>query len=529
MGIDSSLLAEFVDTVIREELPIHGVHVYHNDEDVLRVLFPPFSQAPESCPWSPPAPAKVDNVDGHLKLEFERHYSLCGDVLPPDDVEHGVADITQSVLGTLVGVALQRGDIKSIDQKVLDFFPAAKEAERDPRKLAMTIGDLVTQRSGLDCNEIRRDDFSAPAAKTSGVSWPDFVLSLIMGDQPGSVFRPCDSALTLLVGVLRAATGVSVRKYAEANLFKPLRMWGTKWELEDETADLRGRDGLVMTLWGMAQLGLLYLSEGVRLWQNGDPIIPRDWARAVFERRIPISASGFRNGFNNLWWNDSRGLAIAYGRGGQMILIAPAAGLVITMVGRAGDEKAERRKLELLERYILGAYRGRMLSSTIEKRLLLEKMIRSVATKKVAVQSQSIQLPLSNAYMYRLNSPVWRLDSFGLTLDMPNKIELTLYSHDTGLLPIHRLYFDSSGNWNQNSIRFRTMKGEYPGKSYVRLRTITASSIEIEIEEANPAMNERWLFHFEQDHVDLQITDSNSPTPINVVGHPMREEQTFDD
>ncbi len=39
-----------------------------------------------------------------------------------DDTIH-IASVTKSVVSALIGIALDKGYIKSIDQKVLEFFP----------------------------------------------------------------------------------------------------------------------------------------------------------------------------------------------------------------------------------------------------------------------------------------------------------------------------------------------------------------------------------------------------------------------
>ena len=45
-----------------------------------------------------------------------------------------VMSVTKSVLSALVGIAIERGHIQSVEQKVLDFFPEYPAPAGDPRR-----------------------------------------------------------------------------------------------------------------------------------------------------------------------------------------------------------------------------------------------------------------------------------------------------------------------------------------------------------------------------------------------------------
>ena len=60
-----------------------------------------------------------------------------------------VKSVSKSVISTLVGIALDRGLIKSLEQPVADFFPSLRR-DPDQRKRTITIEDLVSMRSGLE-------------------------------------------------------------------------------------------------------------------------------------------------------------------------------------------------------------------------------------------------------------------------------------------------------------------------------------------------------------------------------------------
>ena len=52
----------------------------------------------------------------------EKVYSDCWNDYKPDDCTH-IMSATKSIIALLIGIALDKGQIRSIDDKVLDYFP----------------------------------------------------------------------------------------------------------------------------------------------------------------------------------------------------------------------------------------------------------------------------------------------------------------------------------------------------------------------------------------------------------------------
>ncbi len=62
------------------------------------------------------------NINGMLVVHkgnvvFENYYNGYG----PDDAYH-VASVTKTVISALIGICIDKGYIKSVDQKVIEFF-----------------------------------------------------------------------------------------------------------------------------------------------------------------------------------------------------------------------------------------------------------------------------------------------------------------------------------------------------------------------------------------------------------------------
>ena len=97
-----------------------------------------------------------------------------------------VFSVTKSVISLLIGIALHDGSLKNVDQKVVSFFPNQTFANPSPDKDAITIEDLLTMQSGLDC----ADDTLGPTIQDSQ-DWVQSILDLPMTSRPGTTFAYC--------------------------------------------------------------------------------------------------------------------------------------------------------------------------------------------------------------------------------------------------------------------------------------------------------------------------------------------------
>ena len=64
------------------------------------------------------------------RVQYEKYFQECD-----ADSRIHIYSVTKSILSILIGIARDQGYIKSVDQKVLDFFPGYKMCIRDRCKL----------------------------------------------------------------------------------------------------------------------------------------------------------------------------------------------------------------------------------------------------------------------------------------------------------------------------------------------------------------------------------------------------------
>jgi len=148
---------------------------------------------------------------------------------------------TKSITGMLVGIALDRG-LLALDSRVLPFFPDKQPIlNADPRKDAITVEDLLTMSSILECDDW--NGFSRGNEERMYVveDWLRFALDLPVKGFPswakkpadlphGRSFSYCTAGVFVLGQVLARATKTPVEAFARENLFGPLGIDRVDWK-----------------------------------------------------------------------------------------------------------------------------------------------------------------------------------------------------------------------------------------------------------------------------------------------------------
>lgn len=121
----------------------------------------------------------VDNVlvirNGYVVLEQNSSNFVI-------DSKHHLFSATKSVLSMLIGIAIDKGYIEGVDQRVLDFFPDRTILNLDERKEALTLKHLLTMSSGFDCPDLGNETVGQLMGSWD---WDQFALDLPMSGNPG--------------------------------------------------------------------------------------------------------------------------------------------------------------------------------------------------------------------------------------------------------------------------------------------------------------------------------------------------------
>jgi CubicO group peptidase (beta-lactamase class C family) len=228
--------------------------------------------------------------------------------------------MTKSVSSALVGIALKKGLIKSLDNRALDYYPEYRSVIADQRVQEITIRHPLTMASGIDEMQLSFDKvLSDPIAE---------ILRQRLLYQPGGGFKYSSPAAHLLGGVLRKATGRSVLDFAQTELFHPLGLRRVEWYADSKGLQSGGLSGLWCSR-DLLKLGELYLRHGT--WRGVDLISPAYIAESVtVQNRGEFYGEKASYGF--MWWITSIGgheAFFARGYGGQYLMVIPRADLVV--------------------------------------------------------------------------------------------------------------------------------------------------------------------------------------------------------
>ncbi len=284
----------------------------------------------------------------HGRLVFERFYGASAQT-------HGnVQSVTKSVISALVGIALARGDLTSLDQKLVQFLPKGDLTRgTDPRVRAITLRDLLTMSGGF-----AGDASTGNFGYTYESSWTKALVNRGLQRDPGSQFDYDSGTSHLLSAVLTKATGMSAEEYARRYLFGPLGISDVLWE-RDPKGNSNGGWGLVLTSEDMAKFGYLYLRKGK--WGRKQ-VVPAGWINASTTREIATDNNGTWglppwSKYGYFWWIYPRtspaGFA-AVGLGGQFILVWPRLDLVVVTTASG---TTDWNLGHLLEKFVLPAVR----------------------------------------------------------------------------------------------------------------------------------------------------------------------------
>jgi CubicO group peptidase (beta-lactamase class C family) len=133
--------------------------------------------------------------------------------------------MAKSFASALMGIAIDEGHIKSVDEPITNYLPEL--LEKDKRFRSITIRHLLTMTSGIKYEEGGDLPWSEDADDTKtyyATDLRELALNCQIEGEPGKYFE-YNNYNPLLVGmILERATGMPVSHYMEAKLWMPMGM-----------------------------------------------------------------------------------------------------------------------------------------------------------------------------------------------------------------------------------------------------------------------------------------------------------------
>ena len=255
---------------------------------------------------------------------------------------HTSYSVAKSFSSAVIGIAIDKGYITDIDEKVYAYYPPWQQPETDPRKQQITIRHLLTMTSGIEWNE--DDYYEDPSENDAFIMYSqpclyEYVLDKPMAYTPGQTWYYSTGNSELLTGIIEGATDSTLYQFALANLLTPVGLSDIGWYHDDSGHSCAG-SGVVATVREFAKFGFLYLHQGE--W-DGRRIVSEAWIEQSLQ---PVSSEVTWYGYH--WWlrraltadpNTSipPNTFIAWGIYTQQIFVIPEKQLVIARVGSNDD------------------------------------------------------------------------------------------------------------------------------------------------------------------------------------------------
>ncbi|MDD4644605.1 MAG: serine hydrolase [Bacteroidales bacterium] len=247
--------------------------------------------------------------------------------------------MAKSIISLLIGIALDEGDIKSVDQPVGDYLPEFKEGD----KSKITIRHLLEMSSGLSWDEAYASAFSMTTKAYYGNDLPGLVLNQTLQREPGKFFEYKSGNTQLLALILARATGRSVSAFASEKLWKPIGAhYDALWSIDKVYGVEKAYCCFNSNARDFARFGQLILNHGQ--W-NGRQVVSESYLnQALAPVSHLVDASGKNVGYYGWqWWMmKRRNYQLFYMRGlnGQYVVVVPELNSVIV---RLGHKRAKER------------------------------------------------------------------------------------------------------------------------------------------------------------------------------------------
>ena len=294
------------------------------------------------------------------KLIFENYYNDSN-----SSTKHNTRSATKTITGTLIGTLIQQGKLNSVKENASKFSKVKNIQNPDVRKNQITIEDLLTMSSVLECNDW--DDYSRGKEDRMYIieDWVKFYWDLPIKGFPeweskpkdskyGRSFSYCTAGVVVLGDVINNISG-SLEKYADKALFSKLGITDYHWQITPTGLPMTG-GGLGLRSRDLLKIGQLYLNNGK--WNN-EQIISEAFVKESTKPQAAVGMFDYEYGY--LWWlsefgKDNKHKAyFMSGTGGSKIAVFPDLDLVVVLTSTyfKGGMESHNQTTKLLSDFII--------------------------------------------------------------------------------------------------------------------------------------------------------------------------------
>lgn len=241
---------------------------------------------------------------------------------------------SKSIISLLAGIAVDKGYINSVNDRISKYLPEYFESITDSAKHRITVKNLLTMQTGLETTS-----FYNYGEWVNSDDWIAYALNQPMDARPGGDMRYSTGTSHLLSVIITKASGMSTRAFAKKYLFGPMDIKVGGWD-RDPKGYYMGGNNLALRPEAMLKIGQMVLNGGT--WE-GKRIISKEWLADSFKTYTRSNYNPYDYGY--MWWN--RKVAgydtyFAWGYGGQYIFIIPELNSVVVMMSSLANASQDR-------------------------------------------------------------------------------------------------------------------------------------------------------------------------------------------
>lgn len=280
---------------------------------------------------------EADNIPSIRSILVQQHGELLGENYfngRNKNRPYNIKSASKSIIGLLVGIAVEEGFIPSVDEPIITYFPEYFKENPDPKKEQITVRNLLSMQAGLASTS--SGNYGAWVISKNWIKYAldqDFVAEI-----DGKMVYSTGTSHLLSVIVARAAK-LNTKVFAQKYLFDPLDIVVGGWE-KDPQGNYMGGNNLALKPADMLKIGQMLIDEGM---YNGQQIITKKWILDSFKTYTHSNYNPYGYGYQ--WWNKRTGkytTLFAWGHGGQYIMMIPELDAVVVITSSVTPE-SERR------------------------------------------------------------------------------------------------------------------------------------------------------------------------------------------
>ncbi|WP_084623495.1 serine hydrolase domain-containing protein [Salinisphaera shabanensis] len=263
------------------------------------------------------------------------------------DTTANIKSLSKTWMATLVGAAIDRGMIESVDQPIGELLGPRMPHGADERVARITVGQLLSMQSGLE-----RTSGANYGSWVASRDWVANALQRPFVAEPGTRMLYSTGNTHVLSAILTRASGRSTLALMRDWLGKPLGIDIPPWTRDPQGIYFGGNE------MGMTPHALLVFGEMIR--RGGrvgeQQVISRDWIESSWRGRTRSIYTGDAYGYG--WFTtDLAGVTAHYGRGygGQVLFVVPERQMTVVMTSDPtppSDGRYFGRQAEIVEALI---------------------------------------------------------------------------------------------------------------------------------------------------------------------------------